>query len=105
MMAVGSVLGRSQDSGDVIRLLGLRAALLAVGFVASLGYTRVVVADFGLATYGLVALIVSLPLLIPFADFGLGASLVNAAARTSAERRSADLRSTLAKVERIYVLI
>jgi len=96
---------RQVATSQVSKLLTLRAALLLLGFVASLVYTRLVVDHLGLEVYGIVALVVAIPLMIPFADFGLGASIVNAAARARAHGDADVVTTTVRRVRGIYVWI
>lgn len=85
----------------VTRLLVLRAGLLGMGYIATVGFGWLVVADFGEATFGKVALIAAIPLLIPFADFGLGVSVVSAASDARVSADPGTLVGTVRQVVRI----
>ena len=64
-----------------------RVISLGAGFVVNLFAVGALAREFGAAEYGLYALIASLIFLLPFADLGLGAGIVNA----TADHRSSQL--------------
>lgn len=60
---------------------GMRLALLPLTAVASLTAQALIVRTVGLESFGVISLIVTLPILIPFADLGMSAAVTNAYAR------------------------
>src|SRR4051812_21957044 len=62
------------------RIAIIRSASLAVGFFSNIIITRVLVQRLGLDAYGAIALLSTLTAMLPFADLGLGAAVVNATA-------------------------
>ena len=77
------------------RALGARAVTLPVTALAGLLSTRAVVAELGVAGYALFALAVTLPALVPLGDLGVGAALVDAAARDRSGGGGRELRAAL----------
>lgn len=61
--------------------LGLRALIFPLSAVCSLTAQGLMIREIGVAGFGVVALIVTLPQLIPFADLGLSTAVTNAYAR------------------------
>lgn len=64
----------------------IRIALFPVSGVASLVASGIILRDVGLSEFGVITLIMTLPLLIPFSDLGISAALVNAFASGNHER-------------------
>lgn len=79
-------------------LVGPMYRILGTPVVAALGLvnTAIIVRQTGAAVFGLVSLIATIPLLIPFADLGIGATVLNA----SAQLRAADRDSHAVNVIR-----
>ncbi|MGY1740215.1 MULTISPECIES: lipopolysaccharide biosynthesis protein [unclassified Blastococcus] len=66
---------------QVLRNLALRFAVIPVSAVCGLASARIVITDYGLAIFGVASLIGTLLLLVPFLDLGLGAAVMDRAAR------------------------
>ena len=79
-----------------LRMGLLRLAALPFSAGASIGTMYLILRQVGPETFGYVSLVFGLPLLVPFADLGLGTALVNLAARRSLSSASdAEFRRTL----------
>lgn len=65
-----------------------KAIGLSLGLVANLGAIALLTSEFGVGEYAAYALIASLLFLLPFADLGLGAGVVNAISDVRAHRLS-----------------
>ncbi len=74
--------GRLEPEERRALLHGLLYRILGTPVVALLGLanTAIVVRETGEAVYGLVSLVATIPLLFPFADLGIGATVINASA-------------------------
>ncbi|MGZ3355758.1 MAG: hypothetical protein ACXVBO_13000, partial [Isosphaeraceae bacterium] len=74
----------------ILRSLGTaalaRVGTLPISLFASLLTTRVIVSSVGVDAFGAVALLVSLPLLFPWADLGVGSALTTAIAHSNDPR-------------------
>lgn len=90
------------DSGELTQaerrsaILGPLYRILGTPVVALLGLanTAIIVRETGAAVFGLVALIATITLLFPFADLGIGATVMTAAAQlegSAVESRAADV--------------
>lgn len=66
---------------EFVSSAGVRIFLLPVSGLASLLVARTISNSLGAESYGVFALVAALPLLVPFADLGLGAAVTNAAAK------------------------
>ncbi|MGQ0464245.1 MAG: lipopolysaccharide biosynthesis protein [Sporichthyaceae bacterium] len=77
---------------DLLPLLGptllTKAASIPVNAVCLFVTMRTLVGDLGTEAYGFIALIAILPIMLPFADLGLGADVSSAAARSRTELAS-----------------
>ncbi len=76
-------LGLNSAGRAVLKAGGARILTMLVGFLATTVSARIVFADAGAVAFGVVMLIATLQTLIPFADLGLGAPVINAVAKTS----------------------
>ncbi len=86
------------------RTLYWRAASLISSAIFGLANTRLILDNLGAEPYALIALVLSLAALLPFADLGLGAAVVN----TVAEARAGAVRNvlgTLAAVLRLLAFV
>jgi O-antigen/teichoic acid export membrane protein len=70
-------------------LYGPLVRILSTPIVATLGLvnTAIIARETGSAVFGLVSLVATLTLLFPFADLGIGATVINASARLSGPNR------------------
>jgi O-antigen/teichoic acid export membrane protein len=83
----------------VLSTFGTKAVVLPITSVCSLGAAAITVSDVGRDRFGLITVVTTLALLIPFADLGMSAALVNA----FAERRPN--RAKLLRVAWTYMWI
>ena len=83
------------------RALLARLTTLATGLVCGLLSSRIIIADAGVDNFALYTLLVSLPALVPFADLGAGAVVVNAFAETRSARADSLLQRRLVTVIRV----
>lgn len=94
--------------GTVLRSVGstVLARLAAMLVSAALGVvvTRMVIDQYGNAAYGQYMLLVSVAALLPFADLGISAAIVNATAAADDPRRDEYLRRTLVSCYRILAV-
>lgn len=74
---------------------GLRLISLPVSAVFTLGTIRLLIDRVGASAFGVVSLITALSALLPFADLGVGAAVVNAVARSSSPHEDPHLASVL----------
>lgn len=79
-LSVERSLWRSSSARTAIVSAGARIAILPLTGITSIALARTVTGQFGVEAYAVFSLIVSLPLLVPVIDLGLGASVTNAAA-------------------------
>jgi O-antigen/teichoic acid export membrane protein len=77
--------------------------MIAIPLSAALGIvvTRLVIEQYGTASYAQYALLVAIGNLLPFADLGIAASIVNASASARDPRRDELLRLTLVSAMRV----
>lgn len=87
---------KSRSLRDGAQLLAVRLVGMALSFASSLYLTRVVSTRFGLDQYGYVALLATLPTLLPFAALGVMAPLVNAFSRVDEDGWDLALATTRA---------
>lgn len=82
------------------------AKVIVMGLSGILGIltSRLIIEHFGIAAYAQYGLLTALPALLPFADLGMGAVLINAAASSEDPRKDADLRRTIATTMRVLAL-
>jgi O-antigen/teichoic acid export membrane protein len=85
MLLTATTANRPQVSGNLgttgrtlVLTAGYRAAALAVSFLATIVATRIILNRAGVGGYGAIATVAALPMLLPFADLGVGAAIVNA---------------------------
>jgi len=72
-----------------------RALVLPVTAVSALLTTRIQITALGVHQFAFVSLVLSLSLLLPFADLGVGAAIVNRTAQSNHPASDPDLRRTL----------
>jgi hypothetical protein len=83
--------------------LGARALTMSVALVCGVLTTRLILGDAGIQYYALYNLLVTLPSLLSFTDFGSGAVLVNSVATSADVRRDNVVLGQLTSVGRILV--
>lgn len=79
--------------------------IIVMGLTGVLGIftNRVIISSFGVDAYGQYGLLSTLPTLLPFADLGMAAVVINAASETTDPRRDEDLRRTITTALRILL--
>lgn len=82
------------------------AKVVVMGISGLLGIvtSRIIIENFGVAAYAQYGLLTALPALLPFADLGMGAVLINAVAASDDPRRDETLRRTIATTIRILTV-
>ncbi|WP_285115387.1 oligosaccharide flippase family protein [Leifsonia sp. fls2-241-R2A-40a] len=82
------------------------AKVIVMGISGLLGIvtSRVIIQNFGVAAYAQYGLLTALPALLPFADLGMGAVLINAVASSDDPRRDETLRRTIATTIRVLTM-
>ncbi|MGN7797577.1 lipopolysaccharide biosynthesis protein [Leifsonia sp. 22587] len=82
------------------------AKVVVMGISGLLGIvtSRVIIENFGVAAYAQYGLLTALPALLPFADLGMGAVLINAVASSDDPRRDETLRRTIATTMRVLTV-
>ncbi|MFD1338436.1 lipopolysaccharide biosynthesis protein [Microbacterium lemovicicum] len=89
----------------VLRSVGASAAarfaVMPISAFLGIIVTRLLIENYGEATYAQYILLVSVGALIPFADLGVGAAIMNAAAGAKNPRTDAHLRSVLVACIRV----
>lgn len=92
---------------DVWRGVGGAASvkILVMGVTGLLGLvtSRVILQNYGIDAYAQYGLLASLPSLLPFADLGLAAVVINAAAESDDPRRDRKLRQALVSATRVLI--
>lgn len=81
------------------------AKVLVMGLTGALGLftSRIIVQSFGVDAYAQYGLIASLPALLPFADLGIAAVIINAAAESTEPRSDDRLRRTIVSACRVLI--
>ena len=87
---------RSVGTSALVRMVALPISAL-LGIIV----TRLLIDNYGAASYAQYALVVGIGALLPFADLGLGASVMNAAGGSTAPRSDEHLRSVLVSCFRL----
>lgn len=97
--------GSDGSSGGLIRLLGPTAVtkFVVMGLTGVIGLftTRFIIGRFGTDDYQLYALVSTLPSLLPFADLGMGAVILNAVGGSTNAREDPEVRRTIVTAMRI----
>lgn len=94
-----SLKSRSLRSSPLLRTLassaGARLVVLPISTVLGIVVTRLIIDNYGQAAYGQYMLLAGIAALIPFADLGITASIMNAVAGAKDPRNDDHLRATL----------
>jgi O-antigen/teichoic acid export membrane protein len=100
--------GGPSGSRKVLRSVGAnvlaRVIALPVSALLGIAVTRLLVEQYGAASYAQYALVVGIGSLLPFADLGLGAAIVNATAGARDPRHDDHLRLTLISCYRLLAV-
>ncbi len=89
---------------DVLRTAGARAGVVALGGLLGIVTTRVVIEQFGVAAYAQYGLLNGLRNLLPFADLGIGAVVLNAVAHADDPARARRVRRVLTTAFRVLTV-
>jgi len=104
--AAGALAGRLPAGlAGAATTAGLRAFLLPVSLVASLGTARLVIHHGGAAVFAAVSLVATLSALLPFADLGLGAAVTNVVAASPDPGADPGVLAVTAKAVRLLVAV
>jgi len=79
----------------------MKVVVMGISGVLGIVTSRVIIENFGVAAYAQYGLLTALPALLPFADLGMGAVLINAAAGSDDPARDEKLRRTIATTIRV----
>lgn len=81
-----------------------KAVVLGVSGVLAVFTTHLILAHFGVAAYAQYGLLASMTALIPFADLGMSAAVINAVAGSSSPRTDEQVRLTLLSALRVLLV-
>lgn len=81
-----------------------KAAVLGVSGVLALFTTHLILRHFGVAAYAQYGLLASMTALIPFADLGMSAAVINIVAGSSSPRTDEQVRLTLLSALRVLIV-
>lgn len=82
---------------------GAKVAVMALSGLLGILTSRLIILHFGTGAYAQYGLISSLPSLLPFADLGIGAAIINVIAGSSSPSTDVHVRRTLTSALRILV--
>jgi len=85
--------GRNVLAG-VLRAMGAKVVTLPISALATFGATSLTITSIGAERYGVLSIVTGLYLMVPFADLGLGAGVINAVASGQQEYARAVARRT-----------
>ena len=86
--------------GPLYRILGTPVTALL-----SLANTAIIVRETGEAVYGLIALVATLTLLFPFADLGIGATVISASAQLTGPSRNPNAADIIRRAYRVLFAV
>ncbi|WP_307861520.1 polysaccharide biosynthesis protein [Cellulomonas wangleii] len=89
---------------DLVRTAGARAGVVALGGLLGVVSTRVVIEHFGVAAYAQYGLLNGLRNLLPFADLGIGAVVLNAVAHADDPARARSVHRVLTTAFRLLTV-
>lgn len=80
--------------------------ILVMGFTGLIGMftTRLIISQFGVAAFGQYGLLTTLPTLLPFADLGMAAVVINALAESKDPKRDRSVTATITTAFRILLV-
>lgn len=99
--------GQTDKSAPALafRSAGARALTLPLQAIASLVTAGLLIRHYGTESYGQYALVISLLAVLPFADLGIGAAVVNATATTDTEEERRHAIAVISAAFRVLVLV
>ena len=95
------------DAASAMHAAGARLITVPISAVLALATTKVVINGYGLSAYGVFALVLGIPALLPSRDLGLGAKVIDVVARRSVlgdSEVAATLGNALGRVGRIALV-
>lgn len=102
---VRALLSRIESTwGFIIRAAGAKVLVMGVAAVFSLVTTRLIIGHFGTAAYAQYGLLASFPTLLPFADLGIGAAVLNAVGASERVRDDELVQRTVTTAIRILIV-
>lgn len=102
---VRDALGRlGKTWGFVLRAAGAKVLVMGVSALFGLITTRLVIQHFGTAAYAQYGLLASFPTLLPFADLGIGAAVLNAVGASDRVRDDQLVQRTITTALRILTV-
>ena len=90
--------------GFVMRAAGAKVLVMGISAVFGLVTTRLVIEHFGTAAYAQYGLLASFPTLLPFADLGIGAAVLNAVGASERVREDELVQRTITTALRILIV-
>lgn len=90
--------------GFVIRAAGAKVLVMGISAVFGLVTTRLIIEHFGTAAYAQYGLLASFPTLLPFADLGIGAAVLNAVGASERVRDDELVQRTITTALRILTV-
>lgn len=94
---------RSAPWHSVLRSGGAKVVLLPLTAILSILTSRLIIDNFGLEAYAQYGLLVALAGLLPFADLGMGAAVVNAVATSQSPSEDQHVKRTLTTAFRVLI--
>jgi len=82
----------------------IKVVVMGLTGVLGLITSRIILQNFGIAAYAQYGLIASLPALLPFADLGLAAVVINAVAEAKDPRKDAVMRRSITSALRVLIV-
>jgi O-antigen/teichoic acid export membrane protein len=98
-----SILHRARDWRVVGTTAGMKVLVMGISGVVGIITSRLIIEHFGVDSYAQYGLLASLPALIPFADLGIGAAIVNTVAGSSDPRRDDAVHRVLTSALRVLL--
>ncbi len=89
--------------GFIIRAAGAKVIVMGVSAVFGLVTTRLIIQHFGTAAYAQYGLLASVPNLLPFADLGIGAAILNVVGASKDVRSDEQVQRTITTAIRVLI--
>jgi len=100
---VQNILRRVRDWRVVGATAGMKVLVMGISGVLGIITSRLIIEHFGVESYAQYGLLASLPALIPFADLGIGAAIVNTVAGSTDPRRDDAVHRVLVSALRVLL--
>ncbi len=101
---VRSWLARAGDWQVVGSTAAMKVLVMGLSGVLGIVTSRMIIENFGVDAYAQYGLLASMPALLPFADLGIAASVINRVAGSDSPRSDDEVRRTLTSALRILVV-